>query len=111
MEPTIQTVRFREAIFTCDVQFSRATFDRNADFERATFRSDAVFSGAGLPSVRYTVADTPAPWTTFSGARFEGGGLPAEVPPFLSAPDVPGPSGKRAVTGVPCSTPPSTLNR
>lgn len=83
---------FRGATFTGTARFSEATFNSNADFERATFHSDVVFDGERLPSVRYTGYSTPAPRSDFSSARFKGGEPPAEVRPFLSGPDGPGPS-------------------
>ncbi|CRK58186.1 hypothetical protein [Alloactinosynnema sp. L-07] len=58
-------------------------FTGNTWFGDATFTDAARFDGATFPSTRWVDRTTSSPWTTFAGARFEGG-VPPKVAQFAS---------------------------
>ncbi|GAA3037919.1 hypothetical protein Aglo01_01870 [Actinokineospora globicatena] len=86
------TARITKVTFSGDAWFDGVSFDGAADFGETVFGGAASFQGATLPTRRHAGPGTPAPWVDFSRARFEAGGAPPEVRPFLPKPDEADPS-------------------
>jgi hypothetical protein len=77
---------FVRAKIAGNANFESTTFSGNANFRSTTVSGAAKFGLATLPDRRYAGNETPEPWTSVEGARFEQG-IPRELSPFLSSPD------------------------